>query len=98
MASPLTSHITKGGRTVVVLSYHEVRGGAISPRSLEQRTAGSRHQANSSANIAARRLPLCVCRARQTSRSMRHQSRRTAEAIETEQLPLVQDELKGVTI
>ena len=69
-ASPLTSHVTKGGRTVVALSYHEVRGGAISPRSLEQRTAGSRRQANSSGDnyIAARRLPLCACGARKTAR------------------------------
>ena len=53
MASPLTLHVTKGGRTVVALSHHEVRGGAISPRSLEQRTAGSRRQVNSSGDIAA---------------------------------------------
>ena len=60
-ASPLTSHVTKGGRTVAALSYHEVRGGVIlSPRSLEQRTAASRRQANSSSDIAARRLPLCA--------------------------------------
>ena len=53
------------GRTV---SYREVRGGAISPRSLKQRTARSRCQANSSGDIAARQLPLCACRARQTAR------------------------------
>ena len=32
--------------------------------SLEQRTAGSRCQANSSGNIAARQLPLCTSMAR----------------------------------
>ena len=72
-ASPLTSHITKGERTVVALSYHEVRGGAISPRPLKQRTARSRRQANSSGDIAARRLPLCACRARLTARCMSRQ-------------------------
>ena len=53
MASPLTSHVTKGGCTVVALSYLEVRCGAISPQSLDQRTTGSRRQANSSGGIAA---------------------------------------------
>ena len=42
-ARPLTSHVTKGradcGGTVI---SHEVRGGAVSPQSLEQRTARSK--------------------------------------------------------
>ena len=32
---PIDLHVTKGGRTVVVLSYHKVGGGVTSPRSLE---------------------------------------------------------------
>ena len=73
VASPLISHVTKGGRTVVGAVYHEVRGGAISPRSLKQRTAGSRRHANSSGDIAARWLPLCACRARKIACWMSHQ-------------------------
>ena len=58
----------------VDLTRHKGRvycGGAIISRgqrrsnmSLEQRTAGSRCQANSSGDIAARRLPLCASMAR----------------------------------
>ena len=66
---PVDLDVTKGrahcGGAVILRGQ---RGGAISPRSLEQRTAGSRRQANSSGDIAARRLPLCACRARQTAR------------------------------
>ena len=29
---PVDLHVTKGGRTVVVLSYHKVAGGVTSPR------------------------------------------------------------------
>ena len=90
---PVDLDVTKGrahcGGTVISRGQ---RGGAISPRSLEQRTAGSRRQANSSGDIAARRLPLCACSARQTARWMSGaRSRRTAQA---ERLPLVQEELQ----
>ena len=66
---PVDLDVTKGRAHCggAVISRGQ-RGGAISPRSLEQRTAGSRRQANSSGDIAARRLPLCACRARQTAR------------------------------
>ena len=61
-------------------------------RTQRQRTAGSRRQANSSGDIAARQLPLRACRSRQTARWMSGaRSRRTAQA---ERLPLVQDELQ----
>ena len=59
-ARPLTSHVTKGraqcGGTIISRGQ---RGGAI-------KFKNSRVQA--SIYIAARRLPLCVCRARQTAR------------------------------
>ena len=62
---PIDLDVTKGrvhcGGTVISPGQ---RGGAISQRSLEQRTAGSRHQANSSGDIVARQLPLCACRSR----------------------------------
>ena len=66
---PVDLDVTKGRAHCggAVISRGQI-GGAISPRSLEQRTAGSRRQANSSGDIAARRLPLCACRARQTAR------------------------------
>ena len=65
-ARPLTSHVTKGrvqcGGTIIS------RGQRRSNQVHDQRTAGSRRQANNSGDIAARRLPLSACRARQTAR------------------------------
>ena len=83
--SPLTSTSQWEGALCGRVSYHEVRGGATSPRSLEQpgliaagrllnsaydNRARSRCQANSSRVIAGR-LPLCACR--QTARWMSRQ-------------------------
>ena len=51
---PVDLDVTKGrahyGGAVILRGQ---RGRAISPRSLERRTAGSRHQANSSGDVAA---------------------------------------------
>ena len=90
---PIDLDVTKGRAHCggAVISRGQ-RGGALSLQSLEQGKAGSRRQANSSGDLAARWLPLCACRARQTARSMSSaRSRRTAQA---ERLPLVQDELQ----
>ena len=74
-ASPLTSTSQWEGALYGLGSYHEVRGGATSPRSLQPgpivagrlqnftcaNRARSKRQANSSRVIAGR-LPLCTCR------------------------------------
>ena len=56
------------GKGAVWWHYHITRSERRSNQVHEQRTAGSRRQANISGDIAARRLPLCACRARQTAR------------------------------
>ena len=89
---PVDLDVTKGRAHCggAVISRGQ-RGGALSPRSLEQ-TDGSRHQANSSGDIAARRLPLCAC---QGQVNFPLNERRQIQANSTGgRLPLVQDELQ----
>ena len=56
------------GKGAVWWHYYITRSDRRSSQVHEQRTAGSRRQASSSGDIAARRLQLCACRARQTAR------------------------------
>ena len=89
---PVVLDVTKGREDCGGAVISRGQRGRASPWLLKQRTAGSRRQANSSGDIAARQLPLCACRSRQTARWMSGaRSRRTAQA---ERLPLVQDELQ----
>ena len=101
--SLLTSTSQWEGALCGRVSYHEVRGGATSPRSLEQpgpiaagqlqnsaynNHARSRRQVNSSRAIAGR---LLLCAYRQTANF-----RQSAEAIEMGQLPPVSNELHAM--
>ena len=94
--SPLTSMSQWKGQGC---TGGRVRGGATSPRTRNSRGPGTRQDTKLSLNncarpdvrqtavaIAAGRLPLCACRARQLTTCDAARSRQTAEAIETGRL------------
>ena len=90
---PVDLDVTKGRAHCggAVISRGQRGGAILSPRSLEQ-TAGSRRQANSSGDIAARRLPLCAC---QGQANCPLNERYQIQANSTGgRLPLVQDKLQ----
>ena len=76
--SPLISHITMGGCTVVALSYHMVIGGATSPRTKNSRGPSARQRR---LRLGSYRTPLEQLRQVQAS------CRRTAVVISAELLP-----------
>ena len=54
----LACHKGRAAHCGGAVTITKVRGGTINPRSLQQRTAGSRRQANSSGDIAATAMPM----------------------------------------